>query len=172
MKHYHYLGCSGVYCCVIESLVQITEENSAEVLPFCKISSTNWGGCDKIERTREKENLEFVGDYIPLRESYAYTYEDYDYCHRLVGTFRFNKLQEVTRHSNDTVQSSEVTHQSESYHYLCSCGGMADAVDLGSTVERRAGSNPVMSTIDTISGSQLYREVATLLAVCEIHQTQ
>lgn len=103
MKHYHYLGCFGGYCCVIESLVQITEENSAEVLPFCKISSTNWGGCDKIERTLEKENLEFVGDCITLRESYAYMYEDYDNGHRLVGNFRFNRVREVIKQPGDTV---------------------------------------------------------------------
>lgn len=103
MKHYHYLGCCIGYCCVIESLVQITEENSAEVLPFCKISSTNWGGCDRIERTCEKESLKFVGDYIPLRESYAYMYEDYDNGNRLVGTFRFDRLHEVIKQPDDTV---------------------------------------------------------------------
>ena len=103
MKHYHYLGCYGGYCCVIESLIRLTEENSAEVLPFCKIHSTNWGGCDNIDRTCEKENLEIVGDYIYLTESYTYMYEDNDNGHRWVGNFRFNKLQEVTRHSNDTV---------------------------------------------------------------------
>ena len=58
--------------------------------------------------------------------------------------------------------------ESHLLHHLCSCGGKAYAVDLGSTVERRAGSNPVMSTSDTTSLPILvvssYRDVAQLVA--------
>lgn len=100
MKHY-YLGCHGGDCCVIESLVRITDENLEEVLPFCKISSTDWGGRDDIHRTCELNGFVVVGDPIDLKKFYAHVYEDYDCGHRTTGSFRFNQLQEVVKLSTE-----------------------------------------------------------------------
>ena len=97
MKHYYYLGCHGGDCCVIESLVRITREDIAEVLPFCKIHSTDWGGRDKISRTCELEGFTVVGAPIDLKKSYTHRYEDYDNDSRLTGSFRFDELQEVVK---------------------------------------------------------------------------
>ena len=97
MKHYYYLGCHEGDCCVIESLVRITEENIAEVLPFCEISSTNWGGRDKISRTCKLEGFVAVGAPIDLKKFYAHMYEDYDCGSRMTGSFSFKQLQEVVK---------------------------------------------------------------------------
>lgn len=67
------------------------------MLPFCKISSTNWGGRDKISRTCELEGLMVVGAPIDLKKFYTSQYKDYDNGNRLTGSFRLNTLQEVVK---------------------------------------------------------------------------
>lgn len=97
MEHYYYLGCNEDDCCVIESLVRITDENIAEVLPFCDISSTDWCGRDKISRTCKLKGFVVVGAPIDLKKSYTHRYEDYDNGSLMTGSFSFSQLQEVVK---------------------------------------------------------------------------
>ena len=80
-------------CCIIKSNAsyKMLEENYD--LYKVEYDSTNWCGCDKLERTLELRKIKLTGNKFNHKETVRGT--DYDCGYDYPWTFKFDKIYEV-----------------------------------------------------------------------------
>lgn len=84
------------YCCILECLIPFSEliPDKIEASDF-RHTATNWGGCDKIQRTIEIEKLKPTGNKIVLQSPIVFYGEDDDMGHTYQWKFEVNEIHEV-----------------------------------------------------------------------------
>lgn len=84
-------------CCVLECLIPFSSliPDQIESSDF-KHSSTNWSGCDKLQRTTEIMKLKLTGNIITLPSPITFHGEDHDMGHTYPWSFEINEIYEVT----------------------------------------------------------------------------
>lgn len=92
-----YLCVNGNKCCILDTYLHFNElkeflaKNKHKSYPIPgKFSSTDWGGCDDIDRTLKLYNLRLTADYIKYEGVYEGT--DYDHGHSYDFKFKFNRI--------------------------------------------------------------------------------
>ena len=98
MKHYSYLGVNGNKCCILNTLVSFSTLKEAvnvlEARDFLH-SSTNWNGCDDIERTIELKKIILTGEKLILKTPIIFHGIDYDMGHSYNWHFTVKEIWEV-----------------------------------------------------------------------------
>ena len=83
-------------CCVLECLIPFSGLIPGEIeASDFKHSSTNWSGCDAIQRTIEIMKLKLTGNTISLPSPITFYGEDYDMGHKYPWSFDVNEIYEV-----------------------------------------------------------------------------
>lgn len=98
MKKHIMLGVKNKqFCCVLECLIPFSGliQDQIEASDF-NHDSTNWGGCDKIQRTIEIKKLKLTGNIITLQSPITFYGEDHDMGHTYPWSFDINEIYEVT----------------------------------------------------------------------------
>ncbi len=85
-------------CCLLYSLVDFnflkSHKNDLESNDFTH-ASTNWCGCDKIERTMEIKNFKKIVKWFELPQPLVFSGSDYDYGNSYSWEFSVKYIAEV-----------------------------------------------------------------------------
>lgn len=96
MKKHVMLGVTGNQCCLLISLLSFSSLTPEEVEASDFIhDSTNWCGCDSIERTLKLKKLVATGNKITLPHHITFHGYDEDWGHTYPWEFRVNEIHEV-----------------------------------------------------------------------------
>ncbi len=96
MKKHIMLGVNGNNCCLLSCLLgynQLDFEN-LDTSDFCH-TSTNWGGCDTLERTFEVKKMHLTGNCTKLEKPLVFRGCDYDWGRSYRWEFAVNEIYEV-----------------------------------------------------------------------------
>lgn len=113
MKKHIFLGANpNGTCCLLKTLAsfeQVVEsKNDLNVSDFTH-ESTNWCGCDKIERTCEKRKVELTGRSIVLEKPLIFKGSDDDMGHVYPWKFEVNKICELRPIEENNNQSMVIS---------------------------------------------------------------
>lgn len=92
-------------CCLIYSLANFDMLRDNFSLYNVKFDSTNWGGCDELDRTLEKKNIELTGKYFLKSDEISGS--DYDWGHEYPWTFKYDKIVEVRARGKELLSKEE-----------------------------------------------------------------
>lgn len=104
MKRYRTLGVysPGNTCCILSCLLPFDEldPDNLESSDF-RHSSTNWCGCDSVDRTLAVEHLSLTGREIKLKKPLHFYGEDHDCGHIYPWSMSIDTIKEVKRDGED-----------------------------------------------------------------------
>ena len=86
-----YLGACGDQCCIVEKK-EILDSTGQKISESMRMSSTNWGGRDSIERVLRYKGWEIAGEPIKLSAPMVNSGEDCDHGKRYSYSFEFHTL--------------------------------------------------------------------------------
>lgn len=96
MTKHTMLGVNGNYCCILYCLLPFDELDldKLESSDFMH-GSTNWNGCDTIDRTLVLKRLKKTDRKHELKSPLAYKGKDYDCGHEYPWKFEVTEIWEV-----------------------------------------------------------------------------
>ena len=104
MRKHVYVGLRGNMACMLESIADFDylESHSAELEESDFVhSSTNWHGCDTLERLLSLNNLHVTGRALMPGRPLVFCGVDYDHGHEDGWSFRVNMIHEAYRDGED-----------------------------------------------------------------------
>lgn len=93
MQKYKMLGVYKNLCCILECLIPFDklDLDNLQTSDFVH-SSTDWNGCDYIERTLEKRRYIITGERITLKKPLIFRGVDHDMWHDYEWTFKIEEI--------------------------------------------------------------------------------
>lgn len=100
MKKHFMLGISNLgkekYCCILRCLLSFDKLDVSQIeASDFQHDSTNWGGCDKLNRTIEIGKFELTGNSIHLNSPITFCGADDDMGHRYPWSFEVTDIYEI-----------------------------------------------------------------------------
>ena len=128
MKKHIMLGVNRINCCILTCLLPFDqmEPSAIEASDFSQ-DATNWGGCDRIERTLEMRGLKLTGRRIVLEKPIQFRGADNDHGQKYPWAFTVREIHEVScepEENNPACNASGISINDflQRYRKICPCG--------------------------------------------------